>query len=132
MRPNKSFVLSVCVWIWLATPAVFAAESYEVTVERGVAVKMRDGVVLRADIYRPQATGKFPVLLQRTPYNKGEDSDFARKAAARGYVAILMDVRGRYTSDGEWYTFKHESQDGYDTVEWAAALPYSSGKVGMF
>ena len=43
-----------------------------------------------------------------------------------------QDVRGRYTSEGEWYPFKYESQDGYDTVEWAAALPYSNGKVGMF
>ena len=54
------------------------------------------------------------------------------KAAASGYVVIVQDVRGRYTSEGEWYTFKHESNDGYDTVEWAAALPYSNGKVGMW
>jgi putative CocE/NonD family hydrolase len=57
---------------------------------------------------------------------------FGYLAATRGYVVIFQDVRGRYTSEGEWYTFKHESQDGYDTVEWAAALPYSNGKVGMF
>jgi len=109
-----------------------AAESYEVTIERGVAVKMRDGVTLRADIYRPKADGKFPVLLQRTPYNKTYGADFALRAAARGYVAIVQDVRGRYTSEGEWYTFKNEPNDGYDTVEWAAALPYSNGKVGMW
>ena len=54
------------------------------------------------------------------------------KAAARGYVVIIQDVRGRYASEGEWYTFKNETNDGYDTVEWAAALPYSNGKVGMF
>ena len=47
-------------------------------------------------------------------------------------MVVVQDVRGRYTSDGEWYTFKHESEDGYDTVEWAAALPHSNGKVGMF
>jgi uncharacterized protein len=109
-----------------------AAENYEVTVERGVRAKMRDGVVLRADVYRPKAEGKFPVLLQRTPYNKAGGVEFGLRAAARGYVVIIQDVRGRYTSEGEWYTFKHESEDGYDTVEWAAALPYSSGKVGMF
>lgn len=112
--------------------AALAAEDYEITVERGVAAKMRDGVILRADIYHPKAEGKFPVLLQRTPYNKGYDSDFGRKAAARGYVVIIQDVRGRYTSDGDWYAFKNESRDGYDTIEWAAALPYSNGKVGMF
>jgi putative CocE/NonD family hydrolase len=109
-----------------------AAENYEVTAERGVRVKMRDGVVLRADVYRPKAEGKFPVLLQRTPYNKAGGVEFGLHAAARGYVVIIQDVRGRYTSEGEWYTFKHESQDGYDSVEWAAALPYSNGKVGMF
>ncbi len=109
-----------------------AADQYEITVERGVSAKMRDGVTLHADIYRPKGEGKFPVLLQRTPYNKDGSVEFGVKAAARGYVAIIQDVRGRFSSDGEWYTFKHEGEDGYDTVEWAAALPYSNGKVGMF
>lgn len=101
-------------------------------IERGVTMKTRDGVVLRADIYRPGAEGKYPVLLQRTPYDKSNAADFAREAVTRGYVVVVQDVRGRYTSDGEWYTFKHESNDGYDAVEWAAALPYSDGRVGMF
>src|SRR5215472_13388536 len=109
-----------------------AGEKYEVTVERGVAAKMRDGVSLRADIYRPKADGKFPVLLVRTPYDKTGEMNFGLRAAARGYVVISQDVRGRFTSEGEWYPFKNEILDGYDTVEWAAALPYSNGKVGMF
>ena len=109
-----------------------AAEQYAVTYERNVPVKMRDGVILRADIYRPTADGKFPVLLQRTPYNKDDGLDFGLKAAQHGFVVIFEDVRGRYASEGEWYTFKNEPNDGYDTVEWAAALPYSNGKVGMF
>ncbi len=109
----------------------WAAEQYDVAIEHNVQVKMRDGIVLRADIYRPKADGKFPVLLQRTPYNK-EGEDFGPKAAAHGYVVIIQDVRGRYSSEGEWYPFIHESNDGYDTIEWAAALPYSNGKVGMF
>lgn len=108
------------------------ATKYEVTVERGVAAKMRDGVTLRADIYRPKADGKFPVLLARTPYDKTNEMNFGLRAAARGYVVIAQDVRGRLTSEGEWYPFKNEILDGYDTVEWAAALPYSNGKVGMF
>ena len=58
--------------------------------------------------------------------------DFGLRGAALGYVVIIQDVRGRYTSDGEWDPFRHESADGYDTVEWAASLPYSNGKVGMF
>ncbi|GAC1702678.1 MAG: CocE/NonD family hydrolase [Candidatus Acidiferrum sp.] len=108
------------------------APNYQVTVERGVAAKMRDGVSLRADIYRPTAEGKFPVLLQRTPYNKNGGAAFGMLAAPHGFVVIIQDVRGRFTSDGDFYTFKNESNDGYDTVEWAAALPYSNGKVGMF
>jgi putative CocE/NonD family hydrolase len=126
--------------LWIGVVAALACvaslawcgERYPVRVERGVAVTMRDGVVLRADVYHPDADGKFPVLLQRTPYNKAGGLEFGLKAAARGFVVINQDVRGRYTSEGEWYTFKHEPDDGYDTVEWAAALPYSSGKVGMF
>ncbi len=109
-----------------------AAEQYEVTYQRNVPVKMRDGITLRADIYRPKAEGKFPVLLQRTPYNKDSGVSFGYKAAARGYVVIFEDVRGRYASEGDWYTFKNEPNDGYDTVEWAAALAYSDGRVGMF
>jgi putative CocE/NonD family hydrolase len=114
---------------------LFAAEHYAVKVERDVPAKMRDGITLRADIYRPDADGKFPVLLKRTPYNKsgsGHDNDLAREAASYGYIVIIQDVRGRYTSEGDWYPFIHEAEDGYDTVEWAAALPYSNGKVGMF
>jgi putative CocE/NonD family hydrolase len=93
---------------------------------------MRDGVILKADIYRPKADGKYPVLLQRTPYDKNYSLSFGMKAAPRGYVVVVQDVRGRFTSEGEWYPFRHESQDGYDTVEWAAALSESNGKVGMF
>ena len=109
-----------------------ASEHYDVLIERGVEAKMRDGVVLRADIYRPKADGKFPVLLQRTPYDKRGGVDFGLRAASQGYVVIFQDVRGRYASEGEWSPFRYESQDGYDTVEWAAALPSSNGKVGMF
>ncbi len=109
-----------------------AAEHYEVKLQRGIAVKMRDGVTLRADIYRPQAEGRFPVLLQRTPYNKASGVEYGLEAASHGYVVIIQDCRGRFTSEGEWYPFKYEAGDGYDTVEWAASLPYSNGKVGMF
>ncbi len=111
------------------------SSAQKLILEKNVAVKMRDGVTLRADIYRPAKGGRFPVLLQRTPYDK-ENKDFSvnssRKAVGRGYVVIVQDVRGRFASEGEWYPFKFEIDDGYDTVEWAASLPYSNGKVGMF
>jgi uncharacterized protein len=108
-----------------------AAEAYQVTVQTGVRVKMRDGVQLVADVYRPRAAGKFPVLLTRTPYNR-RDFNTGTYLASRGYVAIMQDTRGRFDSEGEFYPFKHEIDDGYDTVEWAAALEYSNGDVGMF
>ncbi len=124
---------SALVGLFATAAVLFAAPPYPVTVEHGIPVTMRDGTVLRADIYRPNASNeRFPVLLQRTPYNKSGGSSFGYEAAARGFVAIIQDVRGRYTSKGDWYPFLHESQDGYDTVEWAASLPYSDGKVGMF
>src|SRR5216683_3331832 len=85
-----------------------------------------------AESYRPKAEGKFPVLLVRTPYDKTQELEFGVRAAARGYVVVAQDVRGRFQSEGDWYPFKNESQDGYDTVEWAAELPYANGKVGMF
>ncbi len=129
--------VSLVVMAILASPAShgWAQESqqtYEVVVERGVPAAMRDGVKLRADIYRPRSEGKFPVLLQRTPYDKNSEFAFGMRAAAKGYVVVIQDVRGRYTSEGEWYPFKHESDDGYDTVEWAALLPHADGRVGMF
>ena len=109
-----------------------AQHTYEVIVDRNVPAKMRDGVTLLADIYRPKSEVKFPVLLVRTPYDKTQELNFGLRAAARGYVVVAQDVRGRFESQGDWYPFKNESQDGYDTVEWAAALPYANGKVGMF
>jgi putative CocE/NonD family hydrolase len=120
--------------VWLPAPrGLRAQQSYAVVTQNGVSMKTRDGVKLYADIYRPSADGKFPVILMRTPYDKsvGWAAAPAYQVAAHGYVVVVQDVRGRYTSEGEWYPFRHESEDGYDAVEWAAALPSSNGKVGM-
>jgi len=110
-----------------------SSQPYDVQVARGVPMTTRDGIRLFADVYRPKSPEKFPVILMRTPYDKGAGwaASAAFKIVARGYVVIIQDVRGRYTSEGEWYPFRHEQTDGYDAVEWAAALPYSDGKVGM-
>jgi putative CocE/NonD family hydrolase len=108
--------------------------STSLQVSTNVAIPMRDGVQLYADVYRPDGSGPFPVLLQRTPYNK----TLARamldplKAAEQGFAVVIQDTRGRYTSEGAFYAFRDEPLDGYDTVEWAAAQPWSSGKIGMF
>jgi len=105
---------------------------YRIKVEKNVPAKMRDGVTLYADVYRPDAAGRFPVILLRLPYGKEMAGDFGDHEffPARGYVVIIQDGRGRFASEGEYYALINEPQDGYDTVEWAASLPYSNGLVG--
>ena len=111
----------------------------EYTVRRNVAARMRDGTTLRSDLYLPRGSGPFPTLICRTPYSKERDIhiEMAERFAERGYLAIVQDVRGRYASDGTFrpgfYSANHcDAEDGYDTVEWAAQLPRSDGKVGTF
>ena len=109
----------------------------EVTVERGVPCRMRDGVTLYADVYRPAEGGPHPVLLMRTPYGKTtaeSDVGYAHPSwyARHGYVVVVQDCRGRFASEGDFYPFLHEAEDGYDTVEWAAALPGGDGQVAMY
>ena len=123
-----------CLFVLIASVSIAALGQNmpEVLFQRSATMKTRDGVTLRADVYRPAGEGVYPVLLKRTPYDKDNDAALGRRMAARGYIVVIQDVRGRYASDGEWYPFKHEIEDGYDAVEWAAALPHSNGKVGMF
>ncbi|MEH1972404.1 MAG: CocE/NonD family hydrolase [Nostoc sp.] len=96
----------------------------------------RDRVRLDADIYRPDADGEFPVLLMRQPYGRAIASTvvYAHPTwyAAHGYIVVIQDVRGRGTSEGEFQLFTHEITDGEDAVNWAANLPSSNGKVGMY
>ncbi len=107
-------------------------------IDRDIEVPMRDGVVLRADVYRPSTTcERYPVLLQRTPYSKsnlmgsGLHLDPLR-AASNGYAVVIQDTRGRFKSDGHFYPFANESKDGYDAVEWCAQQSWSNGSVGMY
>lgn len=97
---------------------------------------MRDGVVLRADIYRLSTGGPWPVLLTRLPYGKNMARFIGMldpiAAARRGFIVVLQDTRGRFASDGEWEMATSEADDGYDTVRWAALLPHSNGSVGMY
>jgi hypothetical protein len=132
MRSKLLAIAALAAFLLPVSSALAQTSDPNVAVERGVAMKTRDGVTLRADIYRPAADGNYPVLLTRTPYDKSNGFAFGQMGARRGYMVVIQDVRGRYTSEGEWYTFKNEPNDGYDTVEWAAALPHSDGRVGMF
>lgn len=103
-----------------------------VTHEYDVEVPMRDGVLLRGTLFRPDASGQFPVLLVRTPY--GTIRAGYERYVRLGYIVYAQDCRGRYTSDGEHRVFTRddhgEDLDGYDTVEWLAAQPWCNGKVG--
>ena len=115
----------------------FMGESSSLKIELDVPVKMRDGTTLYADVYRPDTSEKVPVLLQRTPYNKAiaqarTGMMDAVRAASHGYAVVIQDVRGRFSSEGEFYTFRQELEDGYDSVEAFAAQPWSTGKVGTY
>jgi uncharacterized protein len=103
--------------------------------DTGIAVPMRDGVVLRADLYRPARGSRFPVLLYRTPYGRTDTvggSSLIHAAVSRGYAVVLQDVRGRYGSGGDFQPYIQEGRDGYDTIEWAARQQWSNGDVGTY
>src|SRR5579859_6616032 len=108
----------------------------QIKVDFDVPAKMRDGVTLRANVYRPQGEGQWPVLLTRLPYGKdlpgGTSVMDPAQVARRGYVVIVQDTRGRSNSGGEWTPFVNEALDGVDTIEWAAKLHYSNGNVGVY
>ncbi|MDA1314497.1 MAG: CocE/NonD family hydrolase [Acidobacteria bacterium] len=106
----------------------------DITMENRVAVPMRDGVILYADIFRPVGEGKYPVLVSRTPYStERAPSSYTAGVyfARRGYVFVYQDIRGRHESEGRWEPFRDDIDDGYDTIEWAAKQSWSNGKVGM-
>lgn len=108
-----------------------------IKLEKNVPCTLSDGTILRSDVYRPDDGERYPVLMLRLPYNKetpryyDEYLEVPRMVQA-GYIVILQDVRGRFASEGKFYPFIHEGKDGYEAVEWAAKLPYSNGKVGLF
>lgn len=108
----------------------------KVLFERNVACTMRDGVTLRANLFRPEEGDGYPVVLTRLPY--GKDTSFAYllldpvRLAEAGYMVAIQDVRGCFASEGVYGGFYQEFDDGYDTVEWASKLPGSNGKVGMY
>lgn len=132
MVPGK-IALVTC----LALQTAVAAETYDSSSMESVMVPMRDGVKLSTDIYTPahagkKADGKFTVLIERTPYGKAGRSKAVNTLTRRGYIVVLQDCRGRFLSDGDFYPFVNEGPDGYDTIEWAAAQPWSDGRVGTF
>jgi putative CocE/NonD family hydrolase len=118
-----------------------------IVVERDVMVPARDGVLLATDIYRPDASGPFPVLLERTPYDKSAPSRSERTAVVaaprsreevaayfveHGYTVAYQDCRGRYRSVGKFTKYLSEAEDGYDTLTWLVRQPWCDGRVGIF
>ena len=105
-------------------------------VDRDVPMTMRDGAVLRADVYRPQRDGPHPAVLNRTPYDRSLSLTppaalDPESAVAAGLALVCQDVRGQYSSEGVFYPFRSEEADGFDSVEWVAAQRWCNGKVAM-
>jgi uncharacterized protein len=148
MIPSARVHLRLAAWLalslLLAAAGLAAAQQqpaplYQVISERNVMVPMSDGTRLAIDIYRPDAPGKFPALVERTPYDKTKSSEIQVGAhtffAERGYVFLVQDTRGRFASEGTFYPFIDDAwlrnRDGYDTVQWIARQAWSDGKVGV-
>ncbi len=114
--------------------------TYRVLPKRKISLTLADqeqgAIALDADVYYPDGDGSFPVLLMRQPYGRAIASTvvYAHPIwyASHGYIVVIQDVRGRGTSGGEFDLFRHEAEDGYATVLWAADLPQSNGQVGMY
>jgi predicted acyl esterase len=133
------------------TTLVTTTPKFDFLVEKDVMVPMRDGIQLAADIYRPAINGRlvegrFPVILERTPYGKAIDSRSERSRQAiekpktraevaalfveRGFIVIYQDCRGRYNSQGVFQKYLDDAADGYDTCAWIIRQPWSSGQIG--
>ena len=108
-----------------------------ITIEKDVLVRMRDGILLSSDIYRPSENDEWPVILVQTPYNKSDPYETnvvtfdPVRAATNGYIVCVQDVRGRYASQGKFHPIQQEVDDGYDAVQWCSNQQWSNGKIGM-
>src|SRR5262245_41743056 len=134
--PRFGLLTSITVLIITAAPAAAREPTFKVHVEKDVAVAMQDGVRLATDVYRPARDGKpvegtLPVILTRTPYDKSGNKSLGEYFAARGYVFVAQDTRGRYRSDGVWHWLTDDGPDGAATAAWIAKQPWANGKIGM-
>ena len=145
----KNRVLRLCLLPLLAALALSSAGCYSmaakalggkpgkptrVIVERNLMVPMRDGVRLATDIYRPAATGKFPVVVTRLPYGTDVSlfEQLSKLFTQNGYIFIAQDTRGEFDSEGVWFPMIPEYDDGHDTIDWITKQPWYNGKIGMF
>lgn len=136
MKIEKRFQVLVWALLVLTTPLLMsAADAPQKKGEERVLkvwAPMRDGVKLATKVFLPAAEGKYPVVLQRTPYDKERWLHGHDMWTREGYVYVVQDTRGRFESEGTWYPFFQEMNDGYDTLVWIHQQPWSNGSVGMF
>jgi putative CocE/NonD family hydrolase len=126
MKTFHSFLLAL-----LVAPLAFGQKT-EVEVRANVMVPMRDGVKLATDLYLPaNLSGRLPVVLTRSPYDKTGTKKQGEYFASHGYVFVAQDTRGRYASEGVWHMMTDDGRDGVDCAAWIAAQPWSDGKIGM-
>jgi putative CocE/NonD family hydrolase len=111
-------------------PGEVSQPTFQITVDPAVPMRARDGTTLMNYVARPVGRGPFGVVLERTPYLRTDKAN-GEFWASRGYIYVKQDVRGRGGSGGVLDMNAMQEQDGYDAVEWAAALSGSNGKVGM-
>jgi len=132
--PSALLLLPLLASLAAAPPA--SGDTCTYAMQQDVPAAMRDGVILRSNIFTPNEPGSYPVILLRLPYNKDVAQTYVYASpgfyASHCYIVVVQDMRGQYKSDGFFYTFIDETNDGYDTIEWAAGLPKSNGRVGMY
>ncbi|HEV7977244.1 CocE/NonD family hydrolase [Amycolatopsis sp.] len=133
-RSTAVFSAVVLMLISLVNPVSAAADEYPVSLRQAVPITMADGTVLRADIQSPAGDpGPFPVLLAQTPYGRAVLNEEMSYFVKQGYIAVSVDVRGTGSSEGAWVPFgPRETVDGVELVHWAAALPGSTGELGLY
>lgn len=128
-------LLTFCFAAFVAAPqpvAVQAQQTAPALKKTEVMTPMRDGVKLAANVFLPAGDGPFPVVLMRTPYGKDVMGGSALAWVKNGFAFVVQDCRGKGKSEGKYSPFVDDPQDGYDTVEWAAKQPWSTGKIGMY
>lgn len=125
---------SLLIFLFVVSLGAEAQHAYNL-VREDVMIPMRDGVRLGGILYRPAQSGKYPGIVYRTPYGIDDYDSYAEfplKAAKQGYAVLLVDVRGRLRSEGEFEAYRNEKQDGYDVIEWMGTQSFCTGKVGTY
>jgi uncharacterized protein len=133
MKQKRSLSRLPCAALFLLLTAVCLAQEakQEILFQGDVMVAMQDGTKLAANIFRPKADGRYPVILMRSPYGKpGEKAEEPRRYVAAGYAVVVQDCRGRGKSEGAWDPFRYDVEDGYATQEWVGQQPWCNGSIG--